>query len=88
MEPDVLRNIGLAVVRLGDAIPLVEPDAEVDEPAGQRAEGAVGVVVPRRPRAACRTRHAALGRHRRMVLGGDKACQLKYFRVDTPRRVT
>lgn len=34
IEPDVLRNIGLIVLRLGDAIALVEPDAEIDEPAG------------------------------------------------------
>jgi hypothetical protein len=35
MEPDVLRNIGLVVSRLGKTIALVEPDAEIDEPAGE-----------------------------------------------------
>src|SRR6185503_9885988 len=59
IEPDVLRNIGLVVSRLGKTIALVEPDAEIDEPAGQRTKRTMRVAVPRRPRAACRTRYTA-----------------------------
>src|SRR5687768_8351873 len=63
-EPDVLRNIGLVLSGLGQAIALVEPDAEVNQPAGQRAERAMPVGVPRGLCAACRTRHAAPRPHR------------------------
>src|SRR5687767_15908373 len=49
MEPLVLRNIGLVVCLRKDAVTLVEPDAEIDEPAGQRAERAMRVAVPRSP---------------------------------------
>src|SRR5919198_4219535 len=63
IEPDVLRNIGLVVSRLRNPVALVEPDAEIDEPAGERTKWSVRVAVPRRPRATRRTRHAAR-RHR------------------------
>src|SRR5438034_5034786 len=46
MVPVVLRNIVL-VVLLRDAIALVEPHAEIDQAAGERAERPVRVPVPR-----------------------------------------
>src|SRR5688572_5110361 len=64
MEPDVLRNIGLVHACFGKAVAFVEPDTEVNEPAGERAERPIPVFVPRRLRAACRARHAARRRHR------------------------
>src|SRR5215813_13248256 len=46
MVPVVLRNIAIALV-LRDAVSLVEPDAEIDQAAGERAERPVGVALPR-----------------------------------------
>src|SRR2546425_8375489 len=45
MVPVVLRNIVLALV-LRDAIALVEPHAEIDQAAGERAEWPVRVALP------------------------------------------
>src|SRR5687768_14719598 len=73
MEPDVLRNIVLVASRLGNAVSLVEPDAEVDEPAGERAKRPVWIAIPRGPRAACRTCHATLRRHRSHGTGGRQS---------------
>src|SRR5919201_6684177 len=46
MVPVVLRNIALAPLLL-DAIPLVEPDAQIDQAAGERAERPVRIAMPR-----------------------------------------
>src|SRR5215510_12986043 len=59
MDPDVLRNI-VVLVR-GDSIALVEPHAEVDEPAGERAEWSMRVALPGRGFAARWAGHGTLG---------------------------
>src|SRR5688500_6892845 len=65
IDPDVLRNI-VRRLRL-DAIPFVEPEPEIDEPARQPAEGAVRVVLPCDGRTASRAANAA--RPRRAIIG-------------------
>src|SRR2546421_3997943 len=57
IAPDVLRNIVVGRRRLvgsfgRNAITLVEPAAEVDQAAGQRAERTMRIPLPRRARAA------------------------------------
>src|SRR4029453_8321017 len=60
MAPVVLRNI---VVRTrGNAVALVEPLAEIDQPRGQRAERSLSVAMPRGLRPAGRTGHLATHR--------------------------
>src|SRR5919197_6143772 len=44
--PVVLRNIALAF-RLRNAVPVVEPDAQIDQAAGERAERPVRIARPR-----------------------------------------
>src|SRR5215475_6965427 len=46
IDPEVLRNIAILVRR--HSVGLVEPPTEVDQPAGEGAEGPVGVAEPRR----------------------------------------
>src|SRR5438874_10189359 len=65
--PVVLRNIVLPL-GLRNAIALVEPDAQVDQAAGERAEGPVLVVVPRGALPACRTGHFLFAWRRSNVL--------------------
>src|SRR5215470_2565099 len=64
MVPVVLRNIVLALV-LRNPVALVEPDAEVNQAAGQRAERPVWITVPRGPLSARRARDYSFfpGRH-------------------------
>src|ERR671936_1364508 len=89
--PVVLRNIALAF-RLRNAVPVVEPDAQIDQAAGERAEGPVRIVLPRRAVPARRAGHFLFARRRAVlrsrhpvwiVPAADKACQLNDFRVDT-----
>jgi hypothetical protein len=44
IDPDVLRNIAVLVLR--HPVALVEPHAEVDETAGEGAERPVSVALP------------------------------------------
>src|SRR5437867_2914624 len=83
IAPEVLRNI--VAILGGDPVSLVEPYAEVDEPAGERTERAIRIALPGGLGSAGRARHAALPRptsdglvvHRGcIVLAADKACQL------------
>src|SRR5262245_5722122 len=67
MVPVVLRNIVLPLV-LRNSIALVEPDAEVEQAAGQRAEGPVWVAVPRSALSARRARDFLRTRRRPNVL--------------------
>src|SRR5215510_9211643 len=59
IEPEVLRNIAALVGR--DAVALVEPHAEIDEAACERAEGAVGGRQPRCGGSTGRADHGDLG---------------------------
>src|SRR3989454_4094942 len=61
IAPEVLRNIVVALLDR-DAVSRVEPHAEIDEPAGERAERAIRVALPEGPGSAGRARHAALAR--------------------------
>ena len=68
--------VGRVVVR--HDIPLVEPDAEIDEAAVERAERALRVVAPgcRPPARRAAHRSLSVGGHlTRIVLIADKACQ-------------
>src|SRR5262245_9709983 len=68
MDPDVLRNIAVLVRR--NAIAFVEPHAEVDQAAGERAERSMRVGLPGRRLAAGRAGHGALGLSKGGVIRG------------------
>src|SRR5262245_16143988 len=59
IEPEVLRNITALVGR--DAVALVEPHAEIDKAACERAEGAMRVQPPRCGGSTVRTGHGDIG---------------------------
>src|SRR5215470_2272090 len=68
IDPDVLRNIAVVVGRY--SIAFIEPLAEVDQAAGERAERSMRVAVPNGGLAARRARQRALGRSEGGVIRG------------------
>src|SRR5215510_7380084 len=68
IAPVGLRNIcatiGFGVMTFGEAITLVEPAPEVDQPTGQRAEGALRIARPLRTSAARGATDATVARRR------------------------
>src|SRR5919108_751281 len=91
MVPVVLRNIVFALL-LRDSIAFVQPDAQIDQAAGERAERPVRIAVPRGALPARRACDLLFARRRadvlrsrhpvRIVPAADKPCQLNDFRVD------
>src|SRR5438128_993951 len=83
MVPVVLRNIVFAL-RLRDAIAFVEPDAQIDQTAGERHATRrcrhVGQVTSCLRGVAPTSPQRTSGR---IVPAADKPCQLNDFRVDT-----
>src|SRR5206468_6802679 len=67
IDPVVLRNIAILV--RWHSVALVEPRTEVDETAGERAERAAGVSLPRRSSAARGAGHGLLALPEESIVG-------------------
>src|SRR5438093_10747159 len=80
IAPEVLRNI--VPILGGDPVSLVEPYAEVDEPAGERTQRAIRIALPGGLGSGGRARHAALPPPTSDGLGVPRGCRLPP--ADTP----